>query len=361
MQKGRCARADSQLFPPIPSRCHRGLGVSIAPDFDPQRLAQFLGAPLHLEAVDGGQSNPTWFLTCAGQAMVLRKKPAGATVSSAHAVDREFRILTALQGSGVPVPRVIRMVDDPDVIGTPFYLMERLAGRVSDRSDLPDLRAPERHALHLEAAAVLARLHGLDWRGLGLGDYGRDGGYYPRQVRRWCGQWAALEQRAAPLMDALAAHFARTLPPENPTCIVHGDYRIGNLLYGGQGPRLLGVLDWELSTLGDPLADLAHWAMFYELTPAQMGGLAGLDMAALGLPDRAAFLEAYVAAGGCGASLTPWHRAFAMFRMAVILEGITARALAGQATSADARAVGALAPDFARLAERLLASDRDMP
>ncbi|MDP5334371.1 MAG: phosphotransferase family protein [Paracoccaceae bacterium] len=332
--------------------------MTIAPDFDPARLERFLGDSVHLDAVSGGQSNPTWFVTCKGQALVLRKKPAGATLDSAHAVDREFRILSALQDSGVPVPRVVRMVDDPAVIGTPFYLMERLDGQVADGSDLPELSARERSAVHLDAARVLARLHALDWRGLGLADYGRDGDYYARQVRRWCGQWAALKARHDPLMDRLSAFFEGNIPPQNPTVIVHGDYRIGNLMYGRDPARIMGVLDWELSTLGDPLADLAHWSMFYDLTPAQMGGLAGLDMARLGLPDRAAFLDAYVAAGGCAAPLTPWHRAFAMFRMAVILEGITARALAGQATSADARAVGALAPDFAGLAEGLLASDR---
>lgn len=334
--------------------------MSIAPDFDPARLEHFLGSPAHLEAARGGQSNPTWFVTCKGQALVLRKKPAGTTLDSAHAVDREYRILSALQDSGVPVPRVVQMVDDPGVIGTPFYLMERLAGHVSDSSDLPGLDAADRRAVHLEAARVLARLHALDWAGLGLGDYGRPAGYYPRQVRRWCGQWTALEGQHNPLMDALSAHFAATIPAENATTIVHGDYRIGNLMYGANPARIVGVLDWELSTLGDPLSDLAHWAMFYDLTPAQMGGLAGMDMVGLGLPDRTAFLEAYVAAGGCSAPLTPWHRAFAMFRMAVILEGITARAAAGQATSADARTVGALAPDFAGLAEGLLAADRHL-
>ena len=149
----------------------------ITPDFNPLHLERFLGAPVHLDAANGGQSNPTWFLTCKGQALVLRKKPAGATLDSAHAVDREFRILSALQCSGVPVPRVVRMVEDPEVIGTPFYLMERLEGHVADTSDLPDLAADGRRAVHLHAARVLARLHGLDWQALGLGDFGRDGDY----------------------------------------------------------------------------------------------------------------------------------------------------------------------------------------
>ena len=357
-KKGHSARAETQPFPRRFAPYSTGCRVTVAPDFDLHSLERFLGGPVELAPVNSGQSNPTWFVTCKGQAMVLRKKPAGATLASAHAVDREFRILQTLQDSGLPLPRVLRMVEDSSVIGTPFYLMERLHGQVCNSSALPDLAPADRRTLHLEAARVLAGLHQLDWRGLGLSDYGRDGDYYPRQVRRWCGQWAALDKQGHPVMDALSRHFASTGPVQNPTTIVHGDYRIGNLMYGTAPARLVGVLDWELSTLGDPLADLAHWAMFYDLTPAQMGGLAGLDLAALGLPDRAAFLDAYLAAGGCAAPLTPWHRAFAMFRMAVILEGITARAAAGQAASADARAVGALAPDFAALAERLLASDR---
>jgi aminoglycoside phosphotransferase (APT) family kinase protein len=332
--------------------------LGLAPDFDLDRLEAFMGAPLQLEAINSGQSNPTWFVTSPEQEFVLRKKPAGTTIDSAHAVDREFRIMSALQGSGVPVPRMVRMVDDPDVIGTPFYLMERLRGQVSDTTDLPALGALDRKAVHLDAARVLARLHRLDWQALGLADYGRHTDYYPRQVRRWCGQWDALDHRHDPLVDSLSAYFRTNLPDENPTTIVHGDYRIGNLMYGGTPARIVGVLDWELSTLGDPLADLAHWAMFYDLTPAQMGGVSGLDLGALGLPDRAAFLATYAEAGGCDAPLTAWHRAFAMFRMAVILEGITARAAAGQAASADACAVGALAPDFARLAEGILSSDR---
>lgn len=329
-----------------------------SPDFDPTLLEPVLGGQIHLSPVSGGQSNPTWFVTCNGRDLVLRKKPRGATVDSAHAIDREYRVISALQGSPVPVPQLVLYEDDPAVIGTPFYLMERIAGEVSDTTDLPALSTDDRRAVHLDAARILAHLHRQDIQALGLQNFGRPSAYYQRQVRRWRGQWQALEARKDPRLDAMGDWFAANIPPENPTTIVHGDYRIGNLIYARDPARVAGVLDWELSTLGDPLADLAHWSMFYDLRPDQMGGLAGLDLAALGLPDRAEFLDAYRAAGGCPAPLGMFHRAFALFRMAVICEGITARANAGHAANSDALAVGALAPGFARLAETLLSSDK---
>lgn len=327
------------------------------PDFDPSRLETLLGGKVQLAPVDGGQSNPTWFVTSNGHEMVLRKKPSGETLASAHAIDREYRVISALQNTRVPVPRLVSFEADPEVIGTPFYLMERVAGQVWDDTALPGLSRGARGAVHLDAARVLASLHSVDFVAAGLGDYGRPSSFFSRQVRRWCGQWQALEGRQDARIDALAEWFAGNIPPESPTAIVHGDYRIGNLMVAGDPARIAAVLDWELSTLGDPLADLAHWLMFYELRPDQMGGLAGLDLNALGLPSATEFLDTYRAAGGCAAPLGPFHRAFALFRMAVICEGITARYQAGQATSADACAVGALAPDFAKLAETHLSSD----
>jgi len=327
------------------------------PDFDPAALAGLLGGPVRLDPVGSGQSNPTWFVTAAGRMLVLRKKPGGATVSGAHAIDREYRVLCALQDSGLPLPRPVHYETDPALIGTPFYLMERLHGRVFDDTALPGLAPDARHAVHMQAAQVLARLHRVDVAAVGLDDFGRHSGYFARQVSRWRKQWQALDHRTDARIDALAEWFWHNIPPESPTTLVHGDYRVGNLMIGQDPARITGVLDWELSTLGDPLADLAHWGMFYDLRPNQMGGLAGLDLAQLGLPDGATFIDAYRAAGGCGAALRPFHRAFALFRMAVICEGITARATAGQSTSADAQAVGALAPDFARLAEARLSTD----
>lgn len=327
------------------------------PDFDPAGLATLLGGPVQIDPVGSGQSNPTWFVKAQGRQLVLRKKPSGTTLSSAHAIDREYRVLTALQESGLPLPRPVLYESDPALIGTPFYLMERLPGTVSDQTALPHLPPESRQAVHLEAARILARLHQVDPAAVGLGDYGRRSGYYVRQVARWRGQWQDLEHRQDSRIDALADWFADNIPPESPTTLVHGDYRIGNLMIGEDPARITGVLDWELSTLGDPLADLAHWGMFYDLRPEQMGGICGLDLPRLGLPDSDAFLETYRAAGGCEHPLRPFHRSFALFRMAVICEGIAARAAAGQATSADARAVGALAPDFARLAEARLSAD----
>jgi len=332
--------------------------MQITPDFDPDRLAAVLGGPIRLAPVSSGQSNPTWFVTCGDREMVLRKKPRGATVASAHAIDREYRVLSALAGSGLPIPRMVTMEDDPEVIGTPFYLMERLHGTVSENSALPGLDPEDRRAIYRDAAAVLARLHQVDWAGIGLADYGRPGGYYERQVRRWSRQWDTTRTRDDALIDELAGWFAANLPPESPTTIVHGDYRIGNLMYGTAPARVVGVLDWELSTLGDPLSDLAHWLMFHAFRPDQMGGLAGLDLAGSGLPSDTELLDHYHAAGGCTARLTPFHRAFALFRMSVILEGITARARSGQAANHDALDIGALAPDFARLAAQVLETDK---
>ena len=334
--------------------------MTIAPDFDPDRLTKVLGGPVTLAPVASGQSNPTWFVTCGGREMVLRKKPGGETAASAHAIDREYRVLSALASSGLPIPAMVMMEEDPAVIGTPFYLMERLHGDVTEDSALPGVAPEDRRAIYRDAAAVLARLHRVDWAAVGLSDYGRPGGYYERQARRWSRQWEATRTRPDPLVDELAAWFADNLPPESPTTIVHGDYRIGNLMLGLAPARIAGVLDWELSTLGDPLSDLAHWLMFHAFRPDQMGGLAGLDLAALGLPSDAELLDHYLAAGGCAAELRPFHRAFALFRMSVILEGITARALSGQAAHHDAMAIGALAPEFARLAAQVLASDKTL-
>ncbi len=330
--------------------------MGIDPDFDPALLEPLFGGPVHLHPAGGdGQSNPTWFVRSADRELVLRKKPAGQTAQGAHAVDREYRIMSALGGGPVPVPRVVQMEHDPAVIGTPFYLMERLHGEVSPHTDLPALSPAARRAVHLDAARILGQLHALDWQRLGLADFGRHTAYYARQVRRWRGQIDALDGPAATRLCALSDRFAAHIPPETPATIVHGDYRIGNLMH--DGTRVIGVLDWELSTLGDPMSDLAHWSMFYDLRPDQMGGIAGLDLGALGIPSRAEFLAAYRAAGGSDAALGPFHRAFAMFRLSVILEGITTRARAGQATSENARAIGALAPDFAQLAENILSTD----
>lgn len=332
--------------------------MTIEPDFNPKDLERAMGGPVLLDPVASGQSNPTWFVTSGDQKLVLRKKPAGATLNSAHAIEREYRVMKALSGSGVPVPAMIRLEEDASVIGTPFYLMQRMAGQASENSALPDLSTEQRGGFFAQAADILARLHRLDWQAAGLSDFGRSGDYYARQVRRWVRQWQDSGTRKDAVIDGLADWFAANIPAPQPTTIVHGDFRVGNLLFDPAVGQVSAVLDWELSTLGDPLADLAHWCMFYDMGPDQLGGLNGLDLPTLNIPDAAAFLDMYRQAGGCDAPLTPFHRAFALFRMSVIFEGIAARVRSGQAVNSEAAAVGALAPDLARLADAILSGDR---
>lgn len=329
----------------------------ISPDFDPAELVDMLGGPVELRPVASGQSNPTWFVTCGTRELVLRKKPSGTTLSSAHAIDREYKVMHALEHTGIPVPRMIIYEAADHVLGTPFYLMERLLGDVSEDSSLPDLDVERRGIFYRNTASTLARLHTVDWNKVGLGDFGRADGYYFRQVKRWSSQWDASSTRVDPLIDQLTEWFRANIPPENATTIVHGDFRIGNLMYDPQSAQIVGVLDWELSTLGDPMADLAHWMMFYHLKPEQMGGLAGLDLAQLGIPGPGAFVDLYRENGGARGDFLPFHQAFALYRMAIIFEGILARAKSGQATNDDAMEVGLLAPVCAQLAADIISKD----
>lgn len=327
-----------------------------APEFDLARLDGFLrsrvpgldGAPV-LARISGGQSNPTFFLTYANRRLVLRKKPPGETLPSAHAVDREARVLQALAGSAVPVPPVLLFHAEPDVIGTPFYVMERVEGRVFQTADLPGAPRAQRHAMVMSFAETLARLHEVDWQAAGLGDFGRPGSYFARQVARWTRQWEAQRFRDIPDLARLAAWVGANIPEDDgETALVHGDYRLGNVLFHPEQPRIVAVLDWELSTLGHPLADLAYAAMTWRSAPEEYGGLLGLDLEALGMPGEEAFVARYYAARTRPAPrMTRFHMAFAQFRFAVILEGIAARARSGTAASADALAVGELSKAYA--------------
>lgn len=328
-----------------------------APELDPARLDAFLrgripgldGAPA-LQRISGGQSNPTFFLTYANRRLVLRKKPPGETLPSAHAVDREARVLQALAGSAVPVPPVLLFHPDPDVVGTPFYVMERVEGRVYQTADLPGAPREQRHAMVMSFAETLARLHEVDWHAAGLSDYGRPGNYFARQVARWTRQWEAQRFRDIPDLARLAAWVGANIPEDDGvTALVHGDYRLGNVLFHPEEPRVVAVLDWELSTLGHPLSDLAYAAMTWRAAPEEYGGLLGLDLEALGMPGEAAFVARYYAARTTPApALTRFHMAFSQFRFAVILEGIAARARSGTAASADALAVGEISRAYAR-------------
>lgn len=332
-----------------------------APNFDTERLRTYLnehlpgaGGAMALAAIGEGQSNPTFALDIGTHRLVLRKKPPGALLPSAHAVEREARVLQALAGSAVPVPRVVLAEPGSEVIGTPFYLMERLEGRVVSDNAMPEVPHGERRVMFAAMAATLAALHELDWKALGLGDFGRPGDYYARQVARWTRQWQAQRFRDLPDLERLAAWVGGNLPPDDGVAtLCHGDFRLGNLMFHPTEPRVIGVLDWELSTIGHPLADLAYAALAWRGTPGQFQGLAGLDLAALGLPGEGEFIASYHAARQTAApALAPFHHAFAAFRFAVILEGVAARARAGNAAGEDAHAVGEMSRDFAAIGLR---------
>jgi aminoglycoside phosphotransferase (APT) family kinase protein len=307
--------------------------------------------PMRLERIGGGQSNPTFFLGFgdAPARYVLRKPPAATGLApGAHAVDREVRILSALASTPVPVPKVAYFHPDPGLIGTPFYVMERLHGRI-----LPWLRSPgvgveERREMVLQIAETLAALHRLDWRALGLEGYGKPGAFFARQLERLNRQWQVLPRAADPEMARVSAWLAAHIPEDDRTTIAHGDFRIGNLVFHPAEPRVIGVLDWELSTLGHPLSDLAYGAMAWHLEPDQFDGVRGLE--GLGIPSEAEYLARYHAAAPDLPRLAPFHLAYILFRGAVFAEGIVARAAAGLATDTGARQFAALAPVFARRA-----------
>lgn len=328
-------------------------------EFAPAALEAFLrrsiagvNGPFSIERIGGGQSNPTFFVTIGARRLVVRKKPTGEVLPSAHAVDREYRVITALAATDVPVPRTVLFCDDISVTGTPFYVMERLEGRVFHDAALPDVTPAERTSMYLSMAETLAKLHDVDPAAIGLADFGRAGNYFERQVGRWAKQYQQARWRDLPDLDRVIAWLPAHLPPQEPVRICHGDFRIGNLMFHPSEPRVIGVLDWELSTLGEPLADVAFSALGWDTAPEEYGGLRGLDHATLGIPRRETYLAHYFASRKTPApnGLLPFHTVFALFRFAVIFEGIAVRARAGTAVAGNAATVGELAPVFARRA-----------
>lgn len=338
-------------------------GPQWTPPFDAGSLRRWLafnlpgiGERLAIEPVAGGQSNPTFFVTSGDRRLVLRKQPAGPLLPSAHAIDREFRVMAALRDQGAKVPEVVAFCTDPSVIGTPFYVMERLDGRVFHDATLPGLSPGERGAIYLSLARELGCLHRIDPDAAGLSGFGKAGSYFQRQIARWTRQWELSRGRDDANVDRLVAWLPAHVPQDDITTLVHGDYRLGNVMIHPTEPRVIAVLDWELSTLGHPLADLAHACMGWHVAPRDYGGLAGLDLAALGIPDRATFEAAYAQVATHGLPLRPFHLAFALFRFAVIFEGIAARARAGNAAAADAAQVGPLSARFAAHAVAMIAA-----
>jgi len=324
---------------------------------DSDRLASCLATavpgfsgPITLERISGGQSNPTFFVTSPSHRLVLRKQPDGDLLPSAHAIDREFKVISALTTTGVPVPPTLFYEADRAVIGTPFYVMQRLDGRVFHDCTLPGLTPPERGAAYRSMAETLAKLHSVVPDAVGLSDFGRRGGYFERQIRRWSQQWQTQRTREDAHIEHLIGWLPANIPADDAHGIVHGDYRLGNLMLHAEDPQVIAILDWELSTLGHPLADLAHCCMAWESAPDEYGGIEGLDLDALGIPPRDVFEAAYYAHASHGLRLAPFHRAFALFRWSLIFEGIAARARAGTANDANAGQTGRLAAVFAKKA-----------
>ena len=301
-------------------------------------------SPLATERFEGGQSNPTYKLVAATGTYVLRRKPLGQLLPSAHAVDREYRVIGSLADTRVPVPRVYALCEDDAVIGSPFYVMEFLDGRIFWDQRLPGVAAAERRAMFGSMNAVIAALHSVDQVAIGLAEFGRPGNYMARQIARWSNQYKASETERQPAIDALIEWLPRHLPQEEAPRVVHGDYRMDNLIFHRTEPSVIGVLDWELSTIGDPLADFAYHVMSWRVAPDLFRGLAGIDFPTLGIPTEEEYVAAYCRQTGHG-PIPDWdfYIAYSLFRLAAIMQGIAKRAIEGTAASDEAVQLGRLA------------------
>ena len=306
-------------------------------------LHNFRGA-LEIRQFEGGQSNPTYFLHAASGDYVLRKKPPGPLLPSAHAVDREYRVMTALGKTDVPVPRTWLMCDDAAIIGTPFFVMECVAGRVFRQPHLPGVLPSDRARMYEHMAEVLALLHRVDVAKIGLSDYGKPGNYYARQIGRWSQQYVAAKTGEIEAMNQLMQWLPEHIPPGDEVSIVHGDYRIENMIFHPVEPRIVAVVDWELSTLGHPLADLAYNCLTYHLPPEALGLVEQGDDDRTGMPGESEYVAMYCRHTGRD-SIPQWnfYLAFSMFRLASILQGVYARGLQGNAASEFALQRGAAA------------------
>jgi aminoglycoside phosphotransferase (APT) family kinase protein len=309
--------------------------------FDEAALDRYLAAHvpgyaggLEIRQFEGGQSNPTFALETRNAPWVMRKQPPGQLLPSAHQVDREYRVMHALRDTGVPVPRMIALCEDTSVIGTKFYVMERVAGRVLTDVLLPGFTKEDRRAVYLDLARVLAALHTVDHRAVGLADFGRPGNYYERQISRWSKQYVASKTEEIPAMDDLMEWLPTHIPVSDETVIVHGDYRLGNVLLHPTEPRIVAVLDWELSTLGHPLADLGYVCMDYHADSYTSAGLSRPDLADFGIPSEQEFVAEYCRRAGRG-PIENWsfYVIYNLFRSAGIIQGVYKRGLDGNASS----------------------------
>src|SRR3954463_5805744 len=308
---------------------------------DAAALERFLQFPIRtIEQFKGGQSNPTYRLTASdGRKFVLRRKPPGKLLPSAHAVDREFKVISALYPTGFPVAKPLVLCDDESVIGTIFYVMDCVEGRVLWDPALPGMTREQRAAIWDEKNKVISRLHSIDYRTIGLEDFGKPGNYIGRQVERWSKQYRASETQRIDAMDNLIGWLPNNIPPEAEATVVHGDFRLDNTLFHPTQARILAVLDWELSTLGDPLADFAYHCMSWHIPPDKFRGIAGLDLAQLGIPGEREYVALYCKRTNrrsIDTSHWDFYLAYNLFRIAAICQGIAKRVLDGTAASAFA-------------------------
>ena len=335
------------------------MNTNAAAQLDTQAVAAYLTqhlpgfeGPIELHKFSVGQSNPTFRLSTPSGAYVLRRKPPGVLLKSAHAVDREYRVQKALQGSDVPVAKMHLLCEDDAVIGSAFYVMENIQGRRFDDPALPDLPRDQRLPVLDEMNRVLAAIHSVDIDAVGLADYGPPGNYYERQIGRWAKQYEASKTDDIPEMDELSEWLQSNIPPDDgQRTLVHGDYRIDNMLWHPTEPRVLAVLDWELSTIGHPYADLAAVIMQWQMPPGAEGrGLAGIDRSAEGLMSDTDFVARYCQRRGIpGIPGFGFYLAFTFFRMGGILQGVLKRAIDGNASNPErARKLGGFVPRFAQ-------------
>ena len=296
----------------------------------------------------GGQSNPTFWLADRERQYALRKKPPGKLLQSAHMVDREYRVMHALRDTDVPTAKMYALCEDDSVIGTAFFVMEFVQGRIFWNVQLPDTEPGERRAIYEELARVLAAIHRVDLEATGLSDYGRPDAYVARQVKRWTKQYLASQTSDIEAMNNLIDWLPANIPDDEATALVHGDYRLDNIIFHPSEPRALAVIDWELSTLGHPLSDLAYTCMLYDVMLPKIGGLAGVDFDATGIPREGDFVARYCElVGRDGVPDLDYYKAFSIFRLAAIAQGVYKRSLDGNASSTEAAMFGAAVPHLA--------------
>lgn len=327
-------------------------------ELDADNLLRFLraegltrGESIKVARLSGGQSNPTFAVQAVDGKFVVRKKPSGQLLPGAHAIEREFRVMDALQRTGVPVPRMRAFCDDAAVLGTPFYVMEFVEGRVLVDQSLPGMSPDQRRAIYSEMSRVISAIHTVDFTAVGLSDFGKPGNYFGRQIGRWSRQCLDSTIEKSDAMRRLIDWLPLHIPQGDDVALVHGDYRLDNLVFHPTDPKIVSVLDWELSTLGHPLADFAYHCMSWRIPVTLWRGIGGLDLDTLGIPSEAAYIDAYSNTTGLRPS-EHWefYMAYNLFRVAAILYGIAQRVADGTSAATDAVATAAKAAPLSEIA-----------